>query len=105
MDSKFLQAVLEALLKLINPKLEQEIEVEKFEHDYNALQTVIAMGYQIKTIRYVNGRLEFEADIPGVGMVNPQIPVIDVSSNPTQQLEEDTGTTKLTLKEDPKYLK
>lgn len=91
MDSSVLQAILEALTKLVNPKLEKELETERLKRDYEALQTMLALGCKIDSIEYCDGRLKFKANLTEV---------ITVQNEPLIQLEDASQASEYLLGSD-----
>lgn len=61
MDSQWVQALIEALVKLFNPKIVKVIEEERLERDCKILKTIQAMGCSINSLEYKDGRLDFKA--------------------------------------------
>lgn len=91
MDSSVLQAILEALTKLVNPKLEKELETERLKRDYEALQTMLALGGKIDSVEYCNGRFKFKANLTEV---------ITVQNEPLIQLEDASQASEYLLGSD-----
>lgn len=64
MDSSCLAAIIEALTKLFNPKLEKELADSRREQDYKVLVTMLRLGLKPESIEYRDGRLHFKMIMP-----------------------------------------
>ena len=64
LDSSCLAAIIEALTKLFNPKLEKELAIARREEDYKAFATMLRLGLKPEFIEYRDGRLHFKMIFP-----------------------------------------
>lgn len=60
MGSSSLAAIVEALTKLFNPKLEKELAIARLEQDFESLNAVLRLGLKPESIEYRDGRLHFK---------------------------------------------
>lgn len=66
MDSSSFAAVIEALTKLFNPKLEKELSKDRLEQDIGALKALVGLGLKPESIEYRDGRLHFKMVLPEI---------------------------------------
>lgn len=60
MDSSSISAIVEALTKLFNPKLEKERADNDLKRDIGTLEALLALGLRPEFIEYHDGRLHFK---------------------------------------------
>lgn len=60
MESSSLAAIIEALTKLFNPKLEKERADNNLKRDIGTLESLLALGLRPESIEYRDGRLYFK---------------------------------------------
>lgn len=64
MDSSAFAAIIEALTKLFNPKLEKERAENQLKQDIGALEALLALGLRPESMEYRDGRLHFKMILP-----------------------------------------
>lgn len=66
MDPSTFAAIIEALTKLFNPKLEKELSKGRLEQDIGTLKALVELGLKPESIEYRDGRLHFKMILPEI---------------------------------------
>lgn len=66
LDSSCLAAIIEALTKLFNPKLEKELAKIRLEQDIGAFNALLGLGLKPEFLEYCDGRLHFKMHLPEI---------------------------------------